>query len=57
MQTISYYDELDCIRTIETQDSQASLKVIDQLRDAPIDLDTIILNGVLRDLWTLERVE
>ena len=56
MQTISYYDELDCIRTLEAQDSQAALKMIDHLRDAPIDLETIILNGVLRDLWTLERI-
>lgn len=56
MHTISYYDELDCIKTLEAQDSEASIKLIDQLRNAPIDLDTIILDGILRDLWTLERI-
>ncbi len=56
MHTVTYNDELST-HEIQVEDYKAVIKVIDMLRDSPLDLDIFLLDDVEYCIWTLEKLE
>lgn len=53
---IEYCDELNVFHNIIVDSNKAVVRVLEQLRDCPADIYTVYIDGVERDLWTLEKI-
>jgi hypothetical protein len=53
---VEYCDELGRFHNILVDSNKAVVRVLEQLRDCPADIYSVYIDGVERDLWTLEKI-